>query len=83
MTDMLEIARRQRLVEINTEPKERLALAAVHGRVWDAEELRAEFEVVGFMAPFLGVRRKSDGQKGSLEFQHHPRFYFSFVPDKP
>ena len=83
MTDMLEIARRQRLVEINTEAKDRLALAAVYGRVWDAEELCAEFEVVGFMAPFVGVRRKSDGQKGSLEFQHHPRFYFSFVPDKP
>jgi hypothetical protein len=30
------------------------------------------------MAPFVVVRRLSDGQKGSLEFQHHPRFYFNF-----
>jgi hypothetical protein len=33
MTDMLEIARMQRLVEINTEPKGRQSLAAVYGRV--------------------------------------------------
>ena len=25
------------------------------------------------------VTRKSDNQKGSLEFQHSPRFYFDFV----
>ncbi len=83
MTDMFEIVRMQRLVEINVEPKTRQALAAVYGRVWDTDELHAEFEVTGFMAPFVGVRRRTDGQKGSLEFQHNPRFYFSFVPDKP
>jgi hypothetical protein len=26
------------------------------------------------------VRRRSDGGKGSLEFQHQPRFYFNFQP---
>jgi len=36
------------------------------------------FDVLGFMAPVVVVRRKSDGQKGSLFFQHHPRFYFGF-----
>ena len=35
--------------------------------------------MIGFMAPFIGVERKSDGQKGSIEFQHSPRFYFNFV----
>ena len=25
-------------------------------------------------------RRKSDGKKGSLEFQHSPRIYFNFSP---
>ncbi len=83
MDDMLEIVRMQRLVEINAEPDSRHALTTVYGRVWDTEELCAEFEVIGFMAPFVVVRRKSDGQKGSLEFQHNPRFCFSFVPDKP
>jgi hypothetical protein len=36
--------------------------------------------VIGFLAPFVVVRRKIDGVKGSLEFQHHPRFYFGFSP---
>lgn len=32
------------------------------------------------MAPLVVVRRKADGVKGSLEFQHNPRFYFNFQP---
>ena len=51
--------------------------------VWDTDELREEFEVTGFLAPFVVVRRKSDGKKGSLEFQHSPRFYFGFALDRP
>jgi len=46
------------------------------------DELRAEYEVLGFLAPFVHVRRKSDGVEGSLEFTHSPRFYFNFVEDK-
>ena len=57
------------------------ALAAVHGRVWDTGELNQEFEVIGFLAPLVVVRRKADGRKGSLEFQANPRFYFNFVLD--
>jgi hypothetical protein len=48
---------------------------------WNTEELMAEFEVIGFMAPFVGVRRRSDGVRGSMEFTHYPRWYFNFVPD--
>jgi len=48
---------------------------------WDTDQLRAEFEVIGFMAPFVAVRRKSDGAKGSMEFTHNPRYYFNFVKD--
>lgn len=48
---------------------------------WDSDQLRDEFEVIGFMAPFVVVRRKSDGRKGTLEFTHSPRFYFNFVED--
>jgi len=47
---------------------------------WTTDELREEFEVVGFMAPFVVVVKKSDGQKGSMEFVHHPRIYSNFVP---
>lgn len=81
MDDPTEAIRRQRLVEINTEPGSRAALEASHGQVWDTDELRRDFEVLGFLAPVVVVRRRGDGWKGSLEFQHQPRFYFNFVPD--
>jgi len=80
MSDPTESARRERLVEINSEPGSRAALEAKYGQVWDTEELADAFEIIGFMAPLVVVRRKSDGQKGSLEFQHSPRYYFNFEP---
>ena len=82
MADPTEPIRRQRLAEINSLPGSRKALEAEHGQVWSTEELTQDFEVVGFLAPFVIVRRKSDGRKGSLEFQHQPRFYFGFSPDE-
>ncbi len=81
MSDPTETARRQRLVEINVEPGSREALEAEHGQVWNTEELGRDFEVLGFLAPLVVVRRKADGRKGSLEFQHRPRLYFNFVLD--
>ena len=80
MSDATEPYRRQRLVEINGEPGTREALEAEHGQVWNTEELGRDFEVTGFLAPFVVVRRKSNGKKGSLEYQHQPRFYFGFSP---
>jgi hypothetical protein len=70
------------LAEINAEPGSRESLKVHYAQVWDTQELAVAFEVIGFLAPFVVVRRKSDGIKGSLEFQHHPRFYFNFQPDK-
>jgi hypothetical protein len=80
MNDPTETIRRQRIAEINAEPGSRAALEAQYGQVWDTDQLREEFEVIGFMAPLVAVRRRSDGRKGSLEFQHDPRFYFNFQP---
>lgn len=80
MHDETEAARRQRLAEINTDAGDRTALEARHGQVWDTRELARDFIVIGFMAPIIVVQRKSDGAKGSLEFQHQPRFYFNFQP---
>jgi len=80
MNDPTEMIRRQRLAEINAVPGSRAALEARYGRVWATDELADEFEVMGFMAPFVVVRRRLDGVKGSLEFQHQPRFYFNFQP---
>jgi hypothetical protein len=47
-------------------------------RVWDTERMREAFEVVGFSAPFVLVRRRSDGVKGTLSFTHAPRYYFGW-----
>jgi hypothetical protein len=78
--DPTEAARRQRLAEINVEPKDRAALEAAYGQVWDTRELARDFVVIGFIAPLIAVRRKQDGILGSLEFQHQPRFYFNWKP---
>ena len=82
MIDPTEAIRRERLAEINAQPNSREALEAEHGQVWDTDQLRQDFEVIGFLAPLVVVRRKADGVKGSLEFQHSPRFYFRFEPHK-
>lgn len=75
MTDDTEAIRREMLESgqpyrdlVRSDPKDR----------WTTDELREEFEVIGFMAPFVAVRRKSDGAKGSMEFTHNPRWYFNF-----
>ena len=78
--DTTENARRELLGVINEEPKERAEFEALHGQVWDTPELGRDFEVVGFLAPYVGVRRRSDDVVGSLLFQHWPRFYFRFEP---
>ncbi len=83
MTDPTETTRRQMLVEINAEPGSREYLEAKHGQVWTTSELSRDFDVLGFMAPLVVVRRKSDGVKGSLMFQASPRFYFGFEPHRP
>ena len=76
--DETEAYRRERVAEINANPGSREALEAQHGKVWDTAEMSDEFEATGFMAPLVVVRRRSDGQRGSLEFQHSPRFYYGF-----
>jgi len=77
MTDETEDVRRI-LIETG-QPEADLKFAR---KRWSTDELRAEFEVIGFMAPFVAVKRKADGVKGSLEFTHSPRWYFNFVKDE-
>lgn len=78
MNDPTEAVRRRMLAELNANPGSREALEAKHGRIWDTQELQRDFDVLGFMAPLVIVRRKSDGVNGSLEFQAAPRLYFNF-----
>ncbi len=82
MTDSTESIRLTQLTEINATPRSREELAAKHGQVWNTEELARDFEVLGFLAPYVVVRRKAYGQIGSLAFQHDPRVYFGWAPDQ-
>ena len=81
MSDAAEAIRRQQLAEINAAAGSRESLEAKHGQVWDTTELQEDFTVLGFLAPYVVVQRKSDGVKGSLMFQNSPRLYFGFSPD--
>ena len=81
MSDPTESYRRKRIAEINAQPGSREALKSQYGQVWNTEEMSRDFEAIGFSSPFVVVRRRIDGKKGSLEFQHNPRFYFNFCPD--
>lgn len=65
---------------INRKELTREELEEQHGTVWDVDELRRDFEVVGFGAPLVVVKRRSDGLEGTLWFQHEPRYYWGFEP---
>lgn len=81
MTDATETIRRELVAQINAAPGSKESLEQRHGKIWDTTEMQEEFEPIGFMAPIIVVRRRSDGQTGSLKFQHNPRFYFAFQPE--
>jgi hypothetical protein len=53
--------------------------AANAPRTWTTEQLKEEFDVIQFQAPYVIVRRKSDQRLGTLLFQHEPRVYYHFV----
>ena len=74
MTDPTEDMRRELQAGVNS------GEIPPEGQTWTTEQLREEFEVQGFMAPFVVVRRKTDGVRGTLMFRHDPRVYFDFEP---
>ena len=76
MTDETEAARREMLAS----GQPHADLAADPDRRWTTDEMTREFEVLGFASPFVVVRRKADGTKGTLEFTHSPRIYFGWRP---
>jgi hypothetical protein len=86
MTDETENYRRARIVELNTgltpdEQTRRTELEETYGEVWTSDQVRERFQVLGFLAPFVVVRDRTTGKKGSLEFVHSPRFYFNWQED--
>lgn len=79
MTDTTEAVRREMIK--TGQPAADLAVDT--GKRWTTDEMTAEFEVIGFAAPFVVVKRRSDGKKGSLEFtggaaSGTPRVYFGW-----
>jgi len=58
-----------------------LELIVEKGETWTTEELRRDYIVVGFCAPYVEVIRRRDNVRGALEFRHSPRFYFDFQPE--
>ena len=66
--------------EPNAEAAAKAELELKYGQVWNTEELTKEFSVEGFAAPCVVVRKKESGERGSLFFQHDPRFYWGFAP---
>ena len=78
MADSTETIRRDMVQVINSDPGSREALEAKYGKLWDTDELRRDFEVLSFAAPFIICNEKARGLKGSMMFQHHPRHYFNF-----
>jgi hypothetical protein len=76
--DTTEGLRREMVKVLNAAPGSREDLENRYGQVWSTDEMCAEFQALGFAAPFIMVRRQSDSVRGSLMFQHDPRFYFDF-----
>lgn len=78
MTDLQVALKRQEMIRAG-QPQRDLERAEGLGQpTWTTAELQEEFEVMGFQAPFVVARRKSDGKVGSLEFVHNPRVYFGW-----
>lgn len=84
--DRTEAIRRELVKEIAGQIKnhdqEREQLEKENGKVWNTDELTRDFDVLGFMAPYVIVRNKRTGKKGSLIFQHYPRYYWGWIEDK-
>jgi len=81
MSDPTASIRREMVAQINAIEGSREYLESKHGEVFDTSQLQQEFEVIAFLSPFVSVRRRSDNLKGSVIFQHSPRFFFQFQPE--
>ena len=71
MPDETEAIRREMVAEINANAGPRSELEAKHGQVWDTAELGRDFEVLGFAAPFVVVRRRSRWRAGIVDVPAH------------
>jgi hypothetical protein len=77
--DKIEEIRKTLSIATNSLEADRTQMEALHGKVWDTDELQKDFTVHSFAAPFVMVTKKSDNKKGMLMFQHWPRLYFGWM----
>ena len=47
--------------------------------VLTTQEATDKYEFIGFMAPYVMVKDRVTGKKGTMQFDHRPRYYFGFV----
>lgn len=55
--------------------------ATAPGETWDTRSLARAFVLLGLVGGRLLVRRKADGEVGTLAYRDGPRVYFGFRPD--
>ena len=69
-----------RALMVATEIPERALIEELDrdGPIWDTAGLQHDYDVEGFAAPYVVVRRKADDVRGTLMFTHNPRVYFGF-----
>jgi hypothetical protein len=81
--DETEEFRKARQSELNASAAARAELEERYGKenVFSGEEMRERFTPLGFAAPYMMAKETKTGKKGSLEFQHSPRFYFNWQED--
>ena len=60
----------------------RKELESEYGEVLSTDELQGKYKVIGFMMGFVAVEDKETGKRGSLNFQHMPRYYYNFVEEQ-
>jgi hypothetical protein len=74
----VDLKRAKMTAEINANAKSREVLAAEFGSVYNTDELMEHYEIISFAAPFVYGVDRATKKKGTLIFQHNPRFYHSF-----
>ena len=87
MHDNTETTRKIHMVLINAgysdnEIERYQELVNTYGKdnVWTSDQISQDFNIEGFMAPYVVGTRRVDNVRGSLTFTHSPRFYFDFKP---
>jgi hypothetical protein len=75
---MFDLDRQILANQINNNPGTKEELESEFGQIWDTQQLQKDFKVLQFRAPFVIVKRRSDGVLGTLFFQHAPRYYWGW-----